>query len=307
VNRRRVAAAVGLAALAVPPAALAHGDRVAPSQLAGAWSAPWPVLALGALGAALFAQAVVRLRRRGRAADAGIGRVLLFALGLAVLLLALASPLDAIGEQYLLSAHMLQHVLIGDAAPALLVVAVRGPLTVFLLPAGVLRRAARVRALRAALAALLRPSVSLAVWLGVYATWHVPAVYDSVLRRPLLHDAEHASFVAAGLLVWAQIADPARRGALTRYRRLAYAVALFAAGQVLADLLVFSFHPLYPSYAHEPERLWGISPRLDQQLAGLVMMGEQLLTLGTAAVLLLRPAFRGGGRPVDDTLAPGAA
>jgi putative membrane protein len=307
VTHRGVAAVLGLAALTTPSTAAAHGEPVAPSHLAGAWSAPWPVLGLAALGALLFAQAAVRLRRRGRADDAGTGRILLFALGLAVLLLALASPLDAVGEQYLLSAHMLQHVLIGDAAPALLVVAIRGPLTVFLLPAAVLRRAARIRVLRRALAALLRPSVSLAIWLIVYATWHVPAVYDSVLRRPLLHDAEHATFVVAGLLVWAQIVDPARRGALTRYRRLAYAVALFAAGQVLADLLVFSFHPLYPSYAHEPERLWGISPRLDQQLAGLVMMAEQLVTLGSAAVLLLRPAFRGRGRPVDDTLAPGAA
>ena len=281
-----------VAALVAPSTALAHGGEVPRSELAGAWRASWVVLALAALGAILFAHAVVRLRRRGRRDDAGWDRVVLFSAGLGLLVLALVSPLDAIGEDYLLSGHMLQHILIGDAAPALLVVAVRGPLVFFLLPAFLLRRLARVGPLRDALGFLLRPSVSMAVWVVVYAAWHVPAAYDYVLTRPLVHDLEHATFVLAGVLVWAQIVDPARRGALSRYRRLAFAVALFAGGQVLADVLIFSFNPFYAAYADQPERLFGLSPRLDQQLAGVVMMVEQILTVGTASVFLLRPAFQ---------------
>jgi putative membrane protein len=291
-RRLRIPLVAAVAALAAPSTALAHGGQVPRSELAGAWRASWVVLALAALGAVLFAQAIVRLRRRGRRDDAGWDRVALFSAGLGLLVLALVSPLDALGEDYLLSGHMLQHMLIGDAAPALLVVAVRSPLVFFLLPAFLLRRLAHVGALRRALGFLLRPSVSMAVWVLVYAAWHAPAAYDYVLTRPLVHDLEHATFVFAGLLVWAQIVDPARRAALSRYGRLAFAVALFAGGQVLADVLIFSFTPLYPAYVDQPERLFGLSPRLDQQLAGVVMMVEQLLTVGAAAVLLLRPAFQ---------------
>src|SRR5205085_5011911 len=112
--------------------------------------------------AALFAQAFVRLRRRGRTDHAGFDRAILFALALAVGTLALLSPLDAVGERYLLSAHMLQHVSIGDAAPALALVELRGPLLFFLLPSAALGPLARLGPLRRALAWLLRPTVSLA-------------------------------------------------------------------------------------------------------------------------------------------------
>ena len=300
--KRGAAAALALGCLvATPGEALAHGGAVPRSELAGAWSLDWPVALLVTLSALLFAQGWVRLRRRGRRDHAGAGRVVLYALGLALATLALVSPLDVIGERYLMSAHMLQHMLIGDAAPALLLAAVRGPLVVFLLPPLVLRPLARVHRLRRALSFLLQPRVSFAVWVLFFAFWHLPFAYDYVLRHRLVHDLEHASFVLAGVLVWAQLIDPTRRHALSRYRRLAFAVALFAVGQVLADVLIFSFHPLYPAYAAQPERLFGLSPVLDQQLAGLVMMVEQLLALGLFSVLLLAPPLR--RRPSSNELA----
>ena len=82
-----------------------------------------------------------------------------------------------------LAGHMLEHVLIGDAAVALLVLAVRGPLLFFLLPPLAARSVARRAPLRAAAAALARPWVALAAWALVYAAWHVPAAYDYA-RRP---------------------------------------------------------------------------------------------------------------------------
>jgi putative membrane protein len=110
--------------------------------------------------------------------------------------------------------------------------------------------------------------------------WHVPAVYELALRNEAVHVLEHATFVVAGLLVWSQLVDPARRGELTRGGRVALAVVLFACGQALANVLIFSFQPLYPTY----------SDIGDQQLAGLVMMAEQALTLGAFAAITLRPA-----------------
>ena len=289
---RRALVAAGLAALAVPATAAAHGDDVPKDQLGSAWSADWGVIAGAVVAAILFAQAVGRLRRRGRPDLAGPGRVALFGLGLALVVLVVVSPLDAAGEEYLLSAHMLQHTLLGDLGPALLVTAVRGPLLVFLLPAAVLAPLARLGALRRVLAALVRPSVALALWAVAYGSWHVPAAYDAALEHPVVHGLEHASFLVTGLLVWNVIVDPARRGEVSRGGRVAVAVALFAAGQILADVLIFSFTPLYPAYEAQDERLFGLSALTDQQLAGAVMMVEQLLTLGTAVLLLLLPSLR---------------
>ncbi len=285
-----------LVALEWPAVALAHGDSVPVSGLGGAWQPAPTVLAAAGLAFALFAQAFVRLRRRGRADHAPWSRPALFALALALLVLALLSPLDAVGEEYLLSGHMLQHVLVGDAAPALLLVALRGPLALFLLPAPVLGRLARLRPLRVALGFLLRPGASFAAWAAVFGAWHVPAAYQYVLTRQTAHDLEHATFLAAGLLVWAQLVDPARRGALSIAGRVRFAVALFAAGLVLADVLIFSFEPLYGAYAAQDERLLGLSPLADQRLAGIVMMAEQTLTLGTCGAVLLRAYQRGAWR-----------
>ncbi len=273
-------------------ALFAHGDRVPVSELGAAWEAEPIVLVTAAVALALFAQAFIRLRRRGRRDHAGWSRAVLFVAGVSVGTLALLSPLDAIGEEYLISAHMLQHVLIGDVAPALILVALRGPLLFFFLPPAILGPLARVEWLRAALAFLLRPLVSFAVWALVFAVWHVPAAYDFVLTRQWAHDLEHASFVIAGLLVWTQLVDPARRGIPTLSGRIAFAVALFACGTILADVLVFSFEPLYGAYAAQDERLLGLSPLMDQRLAGVVMMIEQLVTLGLCTALLLRERER---------------
>ena len=272
--------------------ALAHAADVSLSALADAWEAPPAVLAGALVAALLFAQAWLRLRRRGRADLAGWDRVALFGAGLVVSVLALVSPLDAAGEEYLLSAHMLQHVVIGDLGPALIVVALRGPLLVFLLPATVLAPLARLASLRTALGFLVRPPVAIVLWAVVVGAWHVPAAYNYTLTHRVVHDLEHVTFVLAGFLVWTVIVDPARRGELRVAGRVAACVLLFAFGQVLADVLLFSFDPLYGPYAAQEERLLGLSALTDQRLAGVFMMAEQAVTLGTAVALLLLSQHR---------------
>jgi putative membrane protein len=286
---------------------LAHADAVPISELDSAWSAAPAVLAGAVVALVLFGQAFIRLRRRGRQDHAGWDRAALFVAGIAVATLALVSPLDAAGEEYLLSAHMLEHVLIGDLAPALLLVAIRGPLTFFLLPAWVLRPLARIAPLRAFLGYLLRPRAALAVWALVFAFWHIPAAFDLTLENRLVHDLEHVTFVLAGVLVWSQLVDPARRRELTIGGRLALAAVLFAAGQILAYVLILSFSPLYAPYAAQDERLFDLSPLTDQRFAGLVMMSEQVLTLGLCAVFLVGAYGRqraAGGEREALSLAP---
>lgn len=257
------------------------------AQLASQWDFAPAVVAPAAIVVVLFARAIMRLRARERRDLAGWDRIGLFALGLVAALAALVSPLDALAEDKLLSAHMLQHVLIGDLAPALFLVAVRGPLAFFLLPTRVLAPVARSSGVRALLGALLRPRVAFSLWAANLAVWHFPAFYDAALRHPLLHDFEHTCWLLAGLLVWTLLVDPASHRRLKVGGRLALAVAMFAAGQILTDVLVLSFTPLYPAYTGA----YGLSAVADQQIAGLVMMGEQLLTLGVLALVLLRPRF----------------
>jgi cytochrome c oxidase assembly factor CtaG len=265
---------------------------VAFAHLSAAWETPPALLVATAVGLLLFVQAFVRLRHR-RPDHAPWTRALLFGAGLALLVLPLLSPLDAAGDDYLLSAHMLQHVLIGDAAVALLVLAVRGPLLFFLLPPGVLRPLASFRPLRRLLSALLRPLVSLGLWTAPVVLWHVPRFYDYAAAHPLVHDLEHLSFVAGGLLAWTQLVDPARHGRLRRPQRIFFALGMLALAQPVVDFLLFSSGPQYGRYAHQPDRLFGISPLTDQRLAGTAMMVEQLLTLGACVAILLQPYLRG--------------
>jgi putative membrane protein len=243
-----------------------------------------PLLA-AAVAALLFLQAVVRLRRRGRADLAGWDRIALFAGGLGVTVFALVGPLDRLADEKLLSAHMGQHVLIGDLGPALMVTALRGPLLVFFLPAPILAPLARSAHVRTILGTLLRSRIAFSLWAANLAIWHVPTIYDAALRHQALHDFEHVCWMICGVLVWTLLVDPGSHRRLSIGGRVALAAAMFAAGQILTDVLVFTFTPLYPAY----QGAYGLSAVTDQQLAGIVMMVEQLLTLGTCVALLLRP------------------
>ncbi|HZD86632.1 MAG TPA: cytochrome c oxidase assembly protein [Gaiellaceae bacterium] len=245
-------------------------------------------VAAAAVAAVLFAQAVLRLRRRGRADLASWDRIALFALGLGVTVFALGNPLDRLADDDLLTAHMAQHVLIGDLGPALMLTAVRGPLLVFLLPAPLLSPLARSARVRAVLGTLLRPRVAFSLWCANLAIWHVPYLYDLALAHQNLHDFEHVCWMVAGVLVWTLLVDPGSHRRLSLGGRVALAAAMFASGQVLTDVLVFSFTPLYPWY----HGAYGLSAVTDQQLSGIVMMVEQLATLATLVALLLRPGGR---------------
>jgi putative membrane protein len=263
----------------------------APDDLWGAWSLDPLVLALAAVAVAFFVSGWRRLRRR-RPELAPWSRLALFLAGVGVVLVGLLSPLDAIAEEYLQSAHMLQHVLIADLGIVLALLAVRGPLSMFFLPRDLLAPLARAQPLRRGLSFLLRPRVAVPLWIAVMVAWHIPPLYDAALRHPVVHRAEHLSFVVVGALVWTLLIDPARHGRLTVNERLGLAVLLFWIGQVLAYPFVFGFQPYYDVYVDQPHRLFGLSALTDQKLAGLVMMIEQAATLGIAIVLLLRLSRR---------------
>lgn len=248
---------------------------------------PSPLVLAGAVFAlALYWRAFLRLRRRGRVELAPWWKAAAFTAAVSLGALALVSPLDGLAEEKLVSAHMLQHVLIADLVPALSLVALRGPLLYLAAPRPVLRALARAAPLRQGLRVLARPGPAFCVWAAAIGAWHVPAAYEAAVANPLLHDLEHLSFLLAGLLVWAQLADPARKEALSSLARVGYAIALLALGGALVNVLVFS-GPLYPSYAALDARPLGLSASGDQELAGLVMLVEQTVTVGVFIALMI--------------------
>jgi putative membrane protein len=227
----------------------------------------------------------VRVRRRGRVGDAGWDRALLFGLAIAAGLFGLVGLHEP--AERLASGHMLQHVLIGDIAVALALTALRGPLWQAFLPRP-LRRLARRRAMRA----LLRPGPSLAVFALLLWTWHVPALYGLALANPVVHMLQHASFVVGAFLIWFQLIDPARRRLLGLWGSLGYAFGVMLVGQVLVSVMILSYRPIYPTYAHTPGTMLGLSPLADQNLAGLIMALEMFFVLGTYTVIRLRTYVR---------------
>jgi cytochrome c oxidase assembly factor CtaG len=256
-----------------------------------AWSFDPLVLAAAAVAVAFFVQGWRRLHAR-RPDLAPWTRIPLFVAGVAIVVLGIVSPLDAIAEEYLQSAHMLQHVLIADLGVVLALLAVRGPLSLFFVPRDLLAPLARSEPLRRGLSFLLSPRVAVPFWVGVLVAWHVPALYEAALQHPALHRLEHLSFALVGALVWTLVIDPSGHRRLTLSGRIAVAAVLFWIGQLLAYPFVFGFEPYYDVYAEQPDRLLGLSPLADQKLAGVVMMVEQALTLGVALVVLVRTARR---------------
>jgi len=206
-------------------------------------------------------------RREAGGRGAGPRQALAAVAALLALALALISPIDALGERYLFSAHMTQHVLLGDIAPALVLLALS---RVILRP--VTRRLVRVER---ALGPLAHPGAALVVWFALVYFWHIPALYVAALENPLLHVIEHACFFTAGIAVWWPLIQPVpMRRRLKGLWTFAYiGVAKFGLG-ALGLYLVWSTEVAYSFYERVP-RIWGLSAIEDQNVGGAIMMVEQ--------------------------------
>ncbi len=209
---------------------------------------------------------------------AGAGHALAFAGGVAALVLALASPLDGLGEDYLFSAHMLQHVLLGDIAPVLLLLSLS---RVLLRPV-----TRRLTSVERALGPFASPVTGLVLWLALMYLWHVPALYEAAVEQPVVHLVEHASFFTAGVAVWWPLVQPLpMRRRLTGLWTVAYIACAKFGLAALGLYLTWSNNLLYDYYAGLP-RIWGLDPIEDQNVGGAIMMVEQSLTFVIALVAL---------------------
>ena len=123
------------------------------------------------------------------------------------LAVALVSPINSTSEKVLWS-HMLQHVLIADIAPGLLLLGLRAPILPLGLPRGALKVVARKGAAGVVLSFLLNPWVVLPLWMVCQWVWAIPAVFEAAAYNPALHVFEHATLFYSGLFLWWIIIDP---------------------------------------------------------------------------------------------------
>jgi len=233
----------------------------------------------------LYSRGYARARRHAAVGRRpGAAHWLPYSLGLLVLALALMSPIDAIGDRYLLSMHMFQHILLSDVAPALLVLGLRAPLLPLGLPRGGLRLIAPGGRAGRVFATLTSPWVALPLWALATWLWAIPAAFDYSAAHPLVHALEHATLFYTGLAMWWLIIDPlpsARRepGA----RRLAYLGFTRLASACVCLPLTFMTTTAYPRYVDAP-RAYGLSAITDQHLAGAGMCFLEFLIFGIAMV-----------------------
>jgi cytochrome c oxidase assembly factor CtaG len=229
------------------------------------------VLAPLALTVVIYVRRFREVRRENGARGATAWHALAFAGSTLALLGALVTPVDGLGEEYLFSAHMFQHVLLGDIAPLLFLLSLS---RVILRPV-----TRRLMGVERALGPLASPITAIVIWLGTMYLWHIPALYDAATRHALLHAFEHLSFFAAGIALWWPLVQPIpMRRALTGLQPLGYIAAAKGGLAALGLFLAWSSTAHYPFYESVP-RIWGLSAVEDQNVAGVIMMLEQSLTL----------------------------
>jgi putative membrane protein len=271
--------------------ALAHMETpVTPENVWRSWNVDPLILVPLVLLAGLYAGGVRSIwATAGARRGVSTKQVAAFAAAIAVLLVALVSPVDQVGGA-LFSIHMVQHLLLVVVAAPLLVYAAPLAPVLVALPRGVRRKAGRFSG-QASVDALSRTLTNpLLVWWAqaiVLWIWHIPAFYEAALRHRWVHMLEHTTFLVTALLFWWLVIQPAGRRRLGLGLCVIFIFAAMIQSSALGALLTFAPSHWYP--AHEPYTgAWNLSALEDQQLAGLIMwVPGGLVYLGAALVALL--------------------
>jgi cytochrome c oxidase assembly factor CtaG len=244
-----------------------------PGNLLAAWSFPIvPFLALSILG--LLYLRGWRLARRTRPHELPLWRAISFFAGLASLWIALASPIDAL-DDFLLSAHMIQHFILMSVAPPLIVLgAPTVPLLRGLPPLFVrvcLRPLFSTSWFQSVAWWVVHPVVA---WLAMniaYLAWHVPAAFELTFRSESIHNFEHLCFFVTSVAFWWVVLAPwPSRRCWPVWTVIPFLLSADIVNTILSATLAFSGRVLYPSYAHA-ERISSLTPLQDQVAAGAEM------------------------------------
>jgi putative membrane protein len=217
----------------------------------------WGVVVL----AALYTRAVLVTRE-----PVPVRQPLAFFGACAALLAALNGPLHDLSDYSLLSAHMVQHLVLTLVVP---------PLWLMGTPAAVLDRLLdpvfRFRLPAAVARAVTRPLLAWSLYAVGLIAWHLPGPYNAALEHHGWHIVEHLVLLGTAILGWWPILSSSRRlPALPYAAQLLYLFVFGIPMTIVAAFITGAEQPLYPWYAAAP-RVFGLSPMEDQQIGGVIM------------------------------------
>jgi putative membrane protein len=186
----------------------------------------------------------------------------LYLSGVLFLLIALEGPIHELSDNYLFSAHMVQHMILVYAAPPLLLLG---------MPGWLLRPVLRVKGVLPFARAVTRPLPALLAFNVVFTLYHIPLYYNAVVENHTLHIAAHLLFIVLAVITWWPILSPLPEvPPLTYPLRMIYVFGQTFSGFIVGAFVANATTVLYPFYAAAP-RTWGLSVLDDQQLGGLIM------------------------------------
>ena len=236
---------------------------------------PLQIAGLIVLGS-VYGIRVANLSRDGR--PVATWRIVSYFAGVVLIAVSFVSPLAHLGEE-LVSAHMVQHLIVGDIAALLIVL---GLTRSILQPVMALKAFDRLRF-------LTLPMVALPLWIANLYVWHIPALYDGAVVSEPVHALQHACFITFGILMWMPVVGPLPVPSwFGGGAKVGYTIVARLAGAGLGNILMWSGTVLYVEYAAGQD-YWNISALTDQGTAGVIMMTEGgIVTLAVLAWTLLR-------------------
>lgn len=253
-------------------------------RLTGRWQWQPDVVAILVVAALCYSAVWVRRRTRTGAPPAGWHHLVAWLAGLAVVAVALLSPLAMLDDE-LFWVHMVQHELFIFGAPPLL-----------LAGAVPFLRANADRCTRSGLVSrLVRPLTTPLIALGcstaILWLWHVPKLYGLALVCEPAHRLEHVSFLGVYIMYWRPLMRPGGPFPVLRTgtSRALYILAAGAQCAVLSALIAFANTPYYHHYMSTASA-WGFTALVDQQLGGAIMLLSGAGVSVAAAALTIRDA-----------------
>lgn len=232
---------------------------------------------------AVYAGAVgFKLNRKG----------VLWGLGIITVFLALTSPLHDLGERYMFSAHMLQH---------LLLLLVAAPLLVMGLPTGQMKRALRIGWVARTEKILSQPVFAWVLSIGTLWVWHIPALYNAALTNHDLHIFEHISFLVTAVIFWWTGLNPIHRLQMNTIPAMLFFFFAALASSILGLLLSFAPTTMYPTYVNPIDTShilplirgeWSLTAQADQQIGGIMMWATGGFGYLTGVVIVMIRWYR---------------
>ncbi|HET8632939.1 MAG TPA: cytochrome c oxidase assembly protein [Gemmatimonadales bacterium] len=260
------------------PGLLLHARAPATVPWTPALSLHWSTVLGTAVFGALYGWGVTAARRRWNLGPpAGRLRIAAFATGLLLLLVSLNGPIHDLSDDYLFTAHMLQHLVLTMAFP---------PLIIFSMPGWLLEPLVRPRWVQRTGRFLAHPIIAGVIFTVVLSAWHLVPVYDLMMQNHDVHIVAHLLFIIAAFIMWWPVMSPVKEvPALPHGLGMLYLFLVSVPMQIPAALITMADTPLYRWYVQAP-RTFGLTPLEDQRIGGLLMwIPGNLWIFGAIAVL----------------------